>query len=88
MSDIHAWFGLTYASYLTLPRSVLQSMPIEWQEQFVALLDELQSKAFDHGIETPRYTVSARDKDGKYITDPFRSYQRGRRDVFKENSTN
>lgn len=27
---IHLWFNLTYANYLCLPRSVLQSMPQEW----------------------------------------------------------
>jgi len=25
--DIHTWFGLTYANYLVLPRTLLQSMP-------------------------------------------------------------
>lgn len=39
--NIHEWFGLTYAQYLTVPRSVLQSMPQEWQEKLVSLLNEL-----------------------------------------------
>ena len=38
---IHDWFELSYAQYLTIPRSVLQSMPIEWQETFVKCLTEL-----------------------------------------------
>lgn len=79
--DIHTWFELSYASYLTLPRSVLQSMPEDWQEKFVTLLEELEDEARKHGIETPNYTVSAR-KDGKFVTDPYRDYERGRRNVF------
>jgi hypothetical protein len=39
--DIHTFFELSYAQYLSIPRSVLQSMPQEWQVKFVALLDEL-----------------------------------------------
>lgn len=38
---IHDYFGLTYAQYLVIPRTVLQSMPDEWQTQFVELLGEL-----------------------------------------------
>lgn len=38
---IHAWFELSYAQYLTIPRSALQSMPIEWQHRFVECLMEL-----------------------------------------------
>ena len=38
---VHAWFELSYAQYLTVPRTALQSMPIEWQERFVACLEEL-----------------------------------------------
>jgi hypothetical protein len=30
---IHNWFELTYAQYLTIPRSILQSMPVEWQRR-------------------------------------------------------
>ena len=39
-SDIHGWFGLTYASYFAMPRSVMQSMSAEWQHKFVELMEE------------------------------------------------
>lgn len=39
--DIHAWFGLSYSNYLVLHRTLMQSMPAEWQERAVALLSEL-----------------------------------------------
>ena len=37
---IHDYFGLTYASWLTLPRVLLQEMPFEWQAKFTELLNE------------------------------------------------
>jgi hypothetical protein len=49
--SIHGWFGLTYSSYLVLPRVILQSMPDEWQWKFVKLLERLQEAAAD--IEMP-----------------------------------
>ena len=74
---IHDWFGLTYASYLVLPRSVLQSMPDEWQERFVEMLEELDAA----GVECPIYRVSAVDEKGKFVSDPYRDYERGRRKI-------
>lgn len=55
---IHTAFGLSYASYLTLPRTLLQSMPIPWQERFVALLDEFHA-AFAHVPQAEAYEVTA-----------------------------
>lgn len=86
---IHAWFGLSYAKYLVLPRSILQSMPVEWQKDFVKLLEQLDINCINMDVEAPDYSVSAK-KDGKFIKDPFRDYWRngqrcqGLRDVFKE----
>ena len=37
---VHHFFGLTYASYLVLPRVLLQSMPDDWQSRFVQILNE------------------------------------------------
>lgn len=82
-SDIHDWFSLSYASYLVMPRSILQSMPKEWQVQFVDLLDELKVKCDQYGIETPRYNVNARGVGGSFIKDKYSQYDRGRRNVFK-----
>ena len=38
---IDEMFGLSYANYYVAPRSVLQSMPVEWQKKFVAMVEEL-----------------------------------------------
>ena len=40
------YFELTYAQYLTIPRTVLQSMPVDWQLRFVECLMELDA-SFD-----------------------------------------
>lgn len=79
VKSIHEWFELTYAQYLTIPRSVLQSMPTEWQERFVQCLEEL-----DDTIDwrpQGQYWVELRDSRGKYMRDPLRNYQRGRRRI-------
>lgn len=72
---IHLWFSLSYANYLVLPRSVLQSMPHEWQQRFVACLEELDAAA-SH-LDWPDYIVTAR-RDGRFARDPIPHYDRGR----------
>jgi hypothetical protein len=73
---IHLWFSLTYANYLVMPRSVLQSMPQEWQAKFCALLDEAH-EAFGH-LDWPHYAVNVREADGKFGRDQIPHYNRGR----------
>jgi hypothetical protein len=64
---IHDWFGLTYANYLVLPRAVLQSMPDEWQERFVACLRQLGDATRD--LEFPAsYDVRALARHADCIT--------------------
>lgn len=55
---IHKHFGLSYANYLVLPRTLLQSMPDAWQARFVALLNELD-EAFAHVPQAEAYDVTA-----------------------------
>jgi hypothetical protein len=80
---IHDWFELSYASYLVLPRSVLQSAPDKWQEKFVELLNELGEK-FDRVPRKGTYGVYLKDENGKFIADELRDYERGRR-IIKSN---
>ncbi len=77
---IHEWFELSYAQYLTIPRSVLQSMPDEWQGRFVRCLRELDD-AIDWRPEEGRYWVCLKDERGRYIRDPLMDYERGRRRI-------
>lgn len=55
---IHGWFGLTYSNYLVLHRSMMQSMPVAWQERAVALFDELDNAFPDLG-RPPAFIVTA-----------------------------
>lgn len=64
---IHSAFGLSYASYLVIPRSVLQAMPYEWQEQFVAMIKQLP--------DTPEYDVLRRNERGRFMPDPLADYR-------------
>jgi len=92
--DIHSWFGLTYASYLVVPRSVLQSMPDEWQHKFVDLLDELgetdwykklpDDSEYKVELRKLKYTKDNRTTWGEKIRDPLGDYRRGARNVFAE----
>lgn len=81
---IHRWFGLTYASYLVLHRSALQSMPLEWQERFVACLRELED-TIDYEAagqrlgEADNFEVRLRGSNGRFVEDLLRDYDRGRR---------
>ncbi|MDR3560522.1 MAG: hypothetical protein P4N59_03635 [Negativicutes bacterium] len=70
---VHGWFGLTYASYLVIPRSLLQGMPEDWQEKFVALLDEC-GEVYDQSQIKDQYTVNLREGN-RYIADPYRNYR-------------
>ena len=73
-SDGPIWnaFGLGRAAYLVVPRRTLQSMPLDWQKKFVALMDEahaaLPAAAF------PEYSVQ-RKEAGRFVTDPLREYR-------------
>jgi hypothetical protein len=75
--DIHAWFELSYANYLVLPRSLMQSMPGHWQRRMVALLNEMDEH-FDESVKAPGFWVRATDTRGRFITDPAPHYNRGR----------
>lgn len=73
---VHDWFGLTYASYLTLPRVILQSMPGEWQERFVACLNELNEEFDPMALPDVDYTVMVRHPTtGRFVEHPYGSYR-------------
>jgi hypothetical protein len=76
---IHTFFGLSYANYMVLPRLILQSMPEEWQEKFVSMLNEM-FEAFGTDFEPKGgYRVQALDENKRYYSDPYSDYRRGRR---------
>jgi hypothetical protein len=74
--SIHAAFGLTYANYLVLPRAVLQSMPLEWQDKFVKLLREANAACQRAGIPTAHaYRVQMVAANGRYVADEVPHYR-------------
>lgn len=77
---IHEWFGLSYANYLVMPRSLLQSMPDDWQQRFVGLLHEWDKHwGWDSAYE-PRggYRVHVLDERGRFAAHAAPHYERGR----------
>lgn len=79
-SPIHGWFELTYASYLVLPRVLLQEMPLEWQEKMVKLLEEMEEEF--PNIQGGSYRV-LKTKNGKLVKTPEWeiNYRRPNRDM-------
>lgn len=80
---IHEYFGLSYANYLVLPRVVLQSMSDDWQEHFVGLLNQIPELFGTKFEPEGGYDVRAKDSEGRFITDPYSNYERGRRRLTK-----
>lgn len=74
---IHEYFGLSYANYLVLRRSVLQSAPLEWQQRFVKMLEELEELFGQENLDG-RFVVSHRDAKNRASLDPIPHYERGR----------
>ena len=74
-SDGPVWhaFSLTRAAYAVFPRRCLQSMPIEWQEAFIALVNEMHARLPDGSLDGD-YTVQIK-VDGKFAKDPMREYR-------------
>ena len=73
---LNAWFELTYAQFLTVPRLVLQSMPLEWQRRMAVLLQEMDD-TFDWRPEEGRYWVQLRDGHGQFQDAPLNNYRHG-----------
>lgn len=73
-SPIHAWFSLSYASWLTIPRLSLQEMPPNWQARFVELLNEGERL----GLQFPDGLVVQRQINGKFVSNThWNNYRRG-----------
>ncbi|MET9138866.1 hypothetical protein [Streptomyces parvulus] len=55
---IHGWFSLSYSNYQVLHRTLMQSMPVAWQERMVACLEELRD-AYEHIDQPECFKVEA-----------------------------
>lgn len=74
--DLHTWWELSYAQYLTVPRLAMMSMPSEWRNKMAALLKELD-ETIDWRPENGRYYCYLR-VNGKFTKDPLSNYRRGK----------
>lgn len=73
--DMETWWGLNYSQYLTIPRSVIQEMPREWQDKFAGLLFELDY-TFDWRPENVTYWCVLRNREtGRYESDILCNYR-------------
>lgn len=73
---IHEWFELSYAKFLTVPRLVMASMPLDWQRKMAALLLEMDA-TFDWRPKAGRYWVRLKDSRGRFCSAPVGAYRRG-----------
>ncbi len=83
-SPIHAWFSLSYANYLVLPRSLMESMPYEWQVNMKRLLEEMDN-SFE--CENSDYLVKLRGEKKKFVHDPLAEYRHPDVDYIKKIAT-
>jgi hypothetical protein len=87
---IHDFFELSYAAYLVLPRSLLQSLSVPTQRALVAAVDAVRAEiaqmiGSDALVSLPpegQYVVYVRDQEsGRFLRDPLLDYERGRRRI-------
>ncbi len=76
-TPIWDWFSLSYSQYLTVPRSIMEAMPHEWQVTMAALLDELDA-TYEWRPDEGRYWCTLRDANGRFVKDPLQQYRHPR----------
>lgn len=64
---LSCWFNLSYASWLTLPRVLMEAMPDEWQGRMAALLEEYEDAFPSRPNIGTRVQTTMR---GKLVTTP------------------
>lgn len=81
LDALWCWFGLSYASWLALPRVLMHEMPDEWQAKMAELLREFESE-FHGASKLPSSKVMAVDERGKFARWPSEvlNYRRPDRD--------
>ncbi|EMY0636046.1 hypothetical protein AB6F62_20230 [Providencia huaxiensis] len=63
------WFGLSYASFLVIPRVLMHEMPAEWQDKMAALLHEYD-ETFDTSSVVDSVSVVGKGRDNKFTKLP------------------
>lgn len=83
-TPIHDFFGLSYASYLVLPRTLLQSCSTGTQKALVSALEMIYEEERNnqpcHWPNEAKIIVQLQDAGtGRFVKDPLANYERGRR---------
>ncbi|HEK2896779.1 hypothetical protein [Proteus terrae] len=74
--ELWNWFGLSYASFLVIPRVLMHEMPTEWQDKMAALLHEYD-ETFDTSAVCNSVVVGAKDKNNRFMKMPeYMNYRR------------
>ena len=67
---LSTWFGLSYASWLTIPRVLMESMPDRWQLEMAKLLEEYEDTFQNWPEDLPTPHVIGRNSKGKFCRMP------------------
>jgi hypothetical protein len=67
--SLWAWFGLSYSSWITLPRVLVHEMPDEWQAKMCELMEEWDDAWNFHQLDLPQPYVIGR-KERKFCKWP------------------
>lgn len=66
--QLWGYFGLSYSSWVTMPRSLMHEMPDDWQAKMAALLEEWDNAWDTHDLPSP-YVIAKRE-DGRFTSWP------------------
>jgi hypothetical protein len=69
-----SWFGLSRASWVTMPRVLLHEMPDDWQKRMAVLLEEFDCE-FPNWCDQQLYVVAKRKGRFERLTDWLCNYR-------------
>lgn len=84
---INLAFGLSYASFLVIPRLLMEAMPYEWQKDMIDLMGEL-SKKYIWEMEDQRLVIRMTDQHNRLVTmdKNLCDYRRGDATIYEKDS--
>ena len=65
---LSCWFGLSYASFLVLPRVLMEAMDDPWKERMAVLLKEFDQEFVN--VPSVNFTVRVTDDDNRMVKTP------------------
>lgn len=68
--DLHLWFGLSYASFLVLPRVAMMQMPDAWKEKMAELLNEYDATIDMSAFGVHSCFVTVKNADNRFMKMP------------------